>query len=49
MRQFQCVPNICVTENKETSFKFTFKPSNMPGVPCSLPLPILNISNSLSV
>ena len=29
MRQFQCVPTIYVTENKETSFKFTFKPSTM--------------------
>ena len=29
MRQFQCVPAIYVTENKEASFKFTFKPSTM--------------------
>ena len=38
-----CVPTIYVTENKETSFKFTFK------LPCSLSLPILNISNCHSV
>ena len=29
MRQFQYVPTIYVTENKETSFKFTFKPSTI--------------------
>ena len=29
MRQIQCVPTMYVTENKETSFKFTFKPSTM--------------------
>ena len=28
---FQCVPKIYVAENKDTSFKFTFKPSTMPG------------------
>ena len=28
-RQFQCVPTIYVTENKETSFKFTFQPITM--------------------
>ena len=29
MRQFQCVPTIYVTENKEISFKLTFKPGTM--------------------
>ena len=29
MRQFQCVPTTYVTENKETMFKFTLKPSSM--------------------
>ena len=29
MRQLQCVPTTYVTENKETSFKFTLKPSIM--------------------
>ena len=29
MRLFRCVPTLYVTENKETSFKFTFKPSTM--------------------
>ena len=29
LRQFQCVPTTYVTENKETSFKFTLKPSTM--------------------
>ena len=29
MRQFHCVLTTYVTENKETSFKFTLKPSTM--------------------
>ena len=29
MRQFQCVPTTCVSENKKTVLKFTFIPSIM--------------------
>ena len=29
MRQFRCLPTTYVTENKETSFKFTLKPCTM--------------------
>ena len=49
MRQFQCVPTAYVTENKETSFKFTLKPSTMsivfayfkhPKLPISIRIPV---------
>ena len=44
MRQFQREPTIYVTENNDTSFKFTFKPSTM-----LIVLPVLNTSNCQSI